>query len=79
MFPKVINVGCENITIQNYCERVIDKLQFHNKKNLLKMADSNDISSSSMIDDSLFRNKFGWSNQFNIEDIIIEFYNKIKQ
>ncbi len=79
LFPKVINVGCENITIQNYCERVIDKLQFHNKKNLLKMADSNDISSSSMIDDSLFRNKFGWSNQFNIEDIIIEFYNKIKQ
>lgn len=78
LLPNVINVGSGNISIKDYCERVIDKLQFNNRKDLLRISDSDEITSSSMIDDSLFRHKFGWSNQYSIEDTIGEIYNKIK-
>jgi nucleoside-diphosphate-sugar epimerase len=67
----VYNVGGSNITIKEYCEKVLDCTGNRSKEMLIQYGESNTVKDSSMIDSKRI-NKLGWSNNFSIEDSILD-------
>jgi len=75
----IYNVGGENISIKQYCELVLKTLQFNHKRHLFKYSDDEEVTASSMIDCSAFKNRFGWEPKYKLEETIQEMYNKLKE
>jgi nucleoside-diphosphate-sugar epimerase len=74
----VYNVCGENITIRQYCDKVIETLNYSDKQNLIHFADSSEITTSSMVDCSSFV-KTGWKRKYKLEDSIMEMYHKLME
>lgn len=79
VLPKLMNIGSKcNITILDYCKKVIDHLGLENYEELLNISENNTIEISSMIDIGL-ANSIGWQPKYTIEDIIESIANKINK
>ncbi|KAF5074566.1 NAD dependent epimerase/dehydratase family protein [anaerobic digester metagenome] len=73
-FPNVINVGCENISLRDYCNMVLQVLDLKDRTDLIEYGNYEEVTSSSMIDDSVFKSKLGWMNSFDTIGSIKELY-----
>lgn len=67
--PRVINVGGENISLKEYCEKVIRLLPLAADVSNLHLSSDVTVGTTSMIN-SDFMHSLGWKPKYAIEDII---------
>lgn len=77
-FPEILNIGGENLTLQEYTEKVIDVLNFKSKSELIKLGKSEEIKTSSMVNCELAKNHY-WEKKISIEDTIKQIYNRLNE
>ncbi|MDA3867110.1 MAG: NAD-dependent epimerase/dehydratase family protein [Salinivirgaceae bacterium] len=71
--PSIINVGGTNLSIGQYAKTVIDTLNWKEKQDLLHIAQTTEVQTSSQITSDLAR-QYEWKNRFTIEDTIKSIY-----
>jgi nucleoside-diphosphate-sugar epimerase len=72
--PDVINVGGTNLSMKEYCAKVIETLKFNDN---IQFTDNDIITTSSMVDAKLLTS-LGWKPSYSIEDTIRHIYSGIQ-
>ncbi len=67
--PNVLNVGGKNMSVKEYCDTVVNCLGMEENNKFINVGNNPEVTVSSMIDSSLLQ-KYGWSNQYSIEETI---------
>ncbi|MDE5417222.1 NAD-dependent epimerase/dehydratase family protein [Labilibaculum sp. DW002] len=66
---SILNVGGENVSLKEFCEKTIKRLNGRGDDSLVSYADSKDCNIDSTIDSSLIH-YYGWKPKYKLEDTI---------